>query len=93
MITLRFCLQIQKKAYEIAIEHAKVANENIFINKEGVRDDDLRNKIRKSIRRNQDLAKEFLLGHQNELHLEFEVKRNTRKRSGNVCNNLILTPN
>ena len=84
MFTLHFCLQIQKKAYEIAIEHAKVANANIFINKEGVSDDDLRNKIKKTIRRNQDIVKEFLLGHENELHLEFEVKRNTRKRSGNV---------
>ena len=70
--------------YEIAIEQAKIENENIFTNKEGVRDDDLCNKIRKTIRRNQEIAKEFLLGQDNELHLEFEVKRNTRKRSGNV---------
>jgi len=70
--------------YEIAIEQAKIKNENIFTNKEGVRDDDLGNKIRKTIRRNQEIAKEFLLGQDNELHLEFEVKRSTRKRSGNV---------
>ena len=70
--------------YQIAIEQAKIKNENIFTNKEGVRDDDLGNKIRKTIRRNQEIAKEFLLGQDNELHLEFEVKRNTRKRSENV---------
>ena len=75
-------LNESKKVYDIAIQHEDVTRANVFINKEGVKDNDLRNKIRQTIRRNQDAVKTFLLSGAAELTFEFLPKLNTRKRSG-----------
>ena len=68
--------------YEIALNHQKVSEANVFVNKAGVTDADLCNKIRGTIIRNKDAVKNFLLGEEIELHLEFIPKTNRRKRSG-----------
>ena len=70
------------KVYEMAIQHNKVSDASVFVNIEGVTDDDLRNKIKKTIRQNKNSVKQFLLSEDVELQLEFEQKRVTRKRSG-----------
>ena len=59
-----------------------MSDANVFINTEGAKDNDLRNKIRKSIKDNKEAVKKFLLSEENELHLEFQQNRVTRKRSG-----------
>ena len=74
------CAQV----YEIAVQDHKVAEANVFINKEGVKDDKLANQIKKTIRHNQEAVQKFLMSEDIVLHLEFQQKRNTRKRSGNV---------
>ena len=66
----------------MAIQHNKVSDASVFVNIEGVTDDDLRNKIKKTIRQNKNSVKQFLLSEEVELHLEFEQKRVTRKRPG-----------
>ena len=68
--------------YEIALNHQKVSEANVFVNKAGVTDADLCNKIRGTIIRNKDAVKDFLLSEEIELHLEFLPKINRRKRSG-----------
>ena len=81
------------KVYEIAMLHDKVLEANVFTNKTGVTDADLCNKIRHTVRQNQNSVKQFLLSNETEIHLEFQQKRNTRKRSGNVsiyCFNLTI---
>lgn len=55
---------------------------NVFVNKAGVTDVDLCNKIRATINRNKDAVKDFLFSEEIELHLEFLPKINRRKRSG-----------
>ena len=70
------------KVYEIAMNHEKVFEANVFVNKAGVTDADLCNKIRGTIIRNKDAVKNFLLGAEIELHLEFIPKTNRRKRPG-----------
>ena len=64
--------------------HEKVLEANVFTNKTGVTDVDLGNKIRLTVKQNQNAVKQFLLSNETEIHLEFQQKRNTRKRSGNV---------
>ena len=70
------------KVYEIATSHEKVFEANVFVNKAGVTDVDLCNKIRATINRNKDAVKDFLFSEEIELHLEFLPKINRRKRSG-----------
>ena len=74
------CAQV----YEIAVQDHKIAEANVFINKEGVKDEKLANQIKKTIRHNQEAVQKFLMSEDIVLHLEFQQKRNTRKRSGNV---------
>ena len=64
--------------------HEKVLEANVFTNKMGVTDVDLGNKIRLTVKQNQNAVKQFLLSNETEIHLEFQQKRNTRKRSRNV---------
>ena len=64
------------------MNHEKVFEVNVFVNKAGVTDADLCNKIRGTIIRNKDAVKDFLLSEEIELHLEFLPKINRRKRSG-----------
>ena len=70
------------KVYEIAINHEKVSEVNVFTNKAGVTDVDLCNKIRLTIKQNMDAIRDFLLSAESELNLEFIPKTNRRKRSG-----------
>ena len=70
------------KVYEIAINHEKVSEVNVFTNKAGVTDVDLCNKIKLTIKQNINSVKDFLLSDESELHLEFIPKTNRRKRSG-----------
>ena len=70
------------KVYEIAMNHQKVSDANVFTNKTGVTDVDLCNKIRLTIKQNINAVRDFLLSEENELHLEFIPKTNRRKRSG-----------
>ena len=70
------------KVYEIATNHEKVSEANVFVNKVGVTDVDLCYKIRVMVNRNKDAVKNFLLSEEIELHLEFLPKINRRKRSG-----------
>ena len=72
------------KVYTIAVQDQKVSEANVFINKDGVKDDNLANQIKKTIRHNQEAVLKFLMSEDMVLHLEFQQKRNTRKRSGNV---------
>ena len=64
--------------------HEKVLEANVFTNKTGVTDVDLGNKIKLTVKQNQNAVKQFLLSNETEIHLEFQQKRITRKRSGNV---------
>ena len=87
LIQAKLCfIQVLKCAqvYEIAVQDHKIAEANVFINKEGVKDEKLANQIKKTIRHNQEAVQKFLMSEDIVLHLEFQQKRNTRKRSGNV---------
>ena len=87
LIYVKLCIiQILKcaKVYTIAVQDQKVSEANVFINKDGVKDDNLANQIKKTIRHNQEAVQKFLMSEDMVLHLKFQQKRNTRKRSGNV---------
>ena len=64
------------------MNHQKVSDANVFTNKAGVTDVDLCNKIKLTIKKNMNAVRDFLLGEEIELHLEFIPKTNRRKRSG-----------
>ena len=70
------------KVYEIAMNHQKVTESNVFTNKTGVTDVDLCNKIKLTMKKNINAVRDFLLSEESELHLEFIAKTNRRKRSG-----------
>ena len=64
--------------------HEKIADANVFVDKTGVKDGDLGNKIKMTIKKNQQAVKDFLMSDAEQLQFKFEAKRVTRKRSGNV---------
>ena len=72
------------KVYQIAVQDQKVSEANVFVNKDGVKDENLANQIKKTIRHNQEAVQKFLMSEDIVLNLEFQQKRNTRKRSGNA---------